>query len=1340
MTANPTRRGFCSPRRSASRRTALATLLASTALAPAALSDALPSGGQVAAGAAAISAEGNAMTIMQGSDRAVIRWDGFSVGTGARVDVRQPGPGSALLNRVTGALPSRIDGSLSANGQVFLVNPSGIVVGPGGRVDAAAFVASTLQIGEADFMAGRLRFGGDGSSAEVRNEGVIEIGRGGYAALLGGQVVNSGRISVPFGRVGLGAGEQATLDLSGDGFLQVAVPSGSAAEEALIDQTGRIDAPGGRVEISAATARDAARHAINLSGVVEARSVAQVGGAIVLGGGPGGHVTVSGRLDVSAAIETSPVPKPRPSGGSVTITGETIALDGARVAADGPGGGGEIRIGGDRKGGGDLHRARTLSETGSTITADATVAGGGGRVILWSDDATLFTGSISARGGPQGGDGGFVEVSGRRNLAFAGQVDTRAPMGATGMLLLDPASFLIVDGPLIDPPFNVLATESIEAALATTGVTIDTSSADIDGDPGDITLQGEIAWTSGSELYFLADNDVVLNGAVTGPSGTFRISAGGDVVSGPGGAVNVGGFVLESGDWAQTDPALPAFSADNFYIFPEASFLRAGGGTGTIADPYILRDVYGLQGIGTAPALLASNWRLGNAIDASGTSGWDPSVFVGSVFETGFAPIGGFTAFTGSLDGAGLTISGLTVSNAFAGLFGSIGTGGRVSDLTLAAVSITDGSGGFGSAGGLAQQNSGTISGVTVTGSVGAFGSDGDVAAVGGIAGINTATGVIQASVFDGSILVPFGFGSEVGGLVGRNDGSVSGSRSGGAITVGSVDDAVVGGLAGTNTGTIAASRSTASVTVDATSFEGSFGIVGGFVGVNSGSISASWAQGTVETFAVGGDIGGFAGRNESTGVISRARSDGDVLADNPDGTLDVGGFIGENRGIARQTDAHGDVVVTGSESFGFVAAGGHTGGLFGGLVEDSFARGAVSVSGVSSQVVGGFIGRADGGAVRRSYASGTIASGPVQGGFIGGVVEMAPAVEGAFWDVTTSGLTTSAGGTGLTTAQFQDTLGFIALAAPLGWSFTNPVWAPGAPGLYPSLYATTPILFALPDDASGVQGALGPGTLTGQVFGGPSLYVLGVPGDTLDTSGLFVSPGFPSGAPGLYPVTALSGIASAGGTFYTVVSGTASLTVLPAPGDGGGTAINILPSLLPTSLPNPEDVILGIDGSLLAEAEAALRNLERVAQTLAADIEICRQSEPTIGDSLGCIAEALNRLAATLESIRLQLPPPLQNVSSVIETARQDIEAARGRAEARLATATTAEERDAIAREAIGEARAALAVASDEIRKSIALIRAEDPELTRLQVEQGNAILASLRAVDNELQRAVGL
>ena len=187
-------------------------LLASSALIPAAVqAQALPTGGSVARGGATIATPADgAMTISQASDRAVINWQSFSIGEGNRVDIRQPDARSVLLNRVAGDATSTIAGSLNANGQVFLINPNGIEITATGTVRAAGFVASTLDIGDDDFMKGDIVVTGRGG--RVANAGTIAIVRGGYAALIGGQVDNSGLIHAPLGRVMLGSGARATLD------------------------------------------------------------------------------------------------------------------------------------------------------------------------------------------------------------------------------------------------------------------------------------------------------------------------------------------------------------------------------------------------------------------------------------------------------------------------------------------------------------------------------------------------------------------------------------------------------------------------------------------------------------------------------------------------------------------------------------------------------------------------------------------------------------------------------------------------------------------------------------------------------------------------------------------------------------------------------------------------------------------------------------------------------------------------------------------------------------------------------------------------------------------------
>jgi filamentous hemagglutinin family protein len=596
-------------------------LLATTALSPlAAHGDpaTLPTGGQVAHGSVGIATPGpGQMAITQGSSAAIVNWGGFSIGSAARVDIRQPGADAMLLNRVTGSTTSRIDGQLDANGQVFLLNPNGITIGPGGQVRAAGFVASTLGMSDEDFLAGRHRFEGQGGSAAVRNHGTIDIIPGGYAALLGGRVENAGTIRVPMGRVGLGAGERATLDFSGDGFLQVAVPSNADGDEALITQSGRIEADGGRVEMLAATARDAARNAVNLSGVVQASSVSGRNGAIVLGGGSGGRVQVTGRASTRAPVSvvaSSPIPPARPTGGSIEITGAEIILAGAEIDASGPGGGGEILIGGDLRGKGPLPRARTLSADADTqIRADALGAGDGGAVVLWSEDHTVFRGEISSRGGPEGGDGGFVEVSGKARLSFSGLVDRRAPMGRAGTLLLDPYDIVITD---IEPsdggfdgepffpdgtPSNIYVGDLVEN-LEFGDTIISTGSVD-DQVPGEgsITVLVPVNWGTGSDLRFSAVGNVNLQQAITAPNGGFTIDAGGTIITGSGGAIDVARFTLLSGNWQQvgngTPDSLPSFQAGDFWVDPFSStFLRAAGGNGSTATPWLLTDIYGLQG------------------------------------------------------------------------------------------------------------------------------------------------------------------------------------------------------------------------------------------------------------------------------------------------------------------------------------------------------------------------------------------------------------------------------------------------------------------------------------------------------------------------------------------------------------------------------------------------------------------------------------------------------------------------------------------------------------------------------------------------------------------------
>lgn len=258
---------------------------------------AAPAGGVVAAGGAAIAVNGTRTTVTQSTPNAVINWQGFGIAAGESVQFRQPGSGSVALNRVLGPDPSAIFGSLSANGKVFLVNPAGVLFGPGASVNVGGLVASTLAISDGDFMGGRYRFTGSGRGA-VLNQGTINAD-GGYVALLGADVANQGAVSARLGSVALAAGDAITLDVLGDKLLQVTVDR--AAVDAVVRNGGLLRADGGNVVLTAQAAGSLLSTVVNNTGVIQAQTIDTRNGTIkLMGNMANGSIDVAGRLDASA--------------------------------------------------------------------------------------------------------------------------------------------------------------------------------------------------------------------------------------------------------------------------------------------------------------------------------------------------------------------------------------------------------------------------------------------------------------------------------------------------------------------------------------------------------------------------------------------------------------------------------------------------------------------------------------------------------------------------------------------------------------------------------------------------------------------------------------------------------------------------------------------------------------------------------------------------------------------------------------------------------------------------------------------------------------------------------
>ena len=387
----------------------LAALLPMVVLPPHAM--ALPQGGQVVAGQVTSVFNGTQLTLDQASRAAIMNWQSFGIAPNEFVRILQQGPDAVLLARVTGGDPSQLLGRLQADGKLFLINPKGVLVGPGAVIDTAAFLASTLDVADADFLkGGPLTFQGD-HAAGVVNLGRITA-REGNVLLLAHTVKNDGEIAAPRGAAGLAAGTEVYLASPDAPAFVVRANLPSTTETTGIDNAGLITAAQVQLEAAGGSLFDLA---VNQSGTIRATGVEHL---------PDGRVML-------------------------TASGGNVLVSGALAAQDAGGAGGEILIGGDYQGknAAIANAARTQVTATATLEADAaSTTGDGGRIIVWADDATRYAGHLSARAGVSGGDGGFAEVSGKRTLGFHGTADLRAPAGRSGSLLLDPDNITIVAG------------------------------------------------------------------------------------------------------------------------------------------------------------------------------------------------------------------------------------------------------------------------------------------------------------------------------------------------------------------------------------------------------------------------------------------------------------------------------------------------------------------------------------------------------------------------------------------------------------------------------------------------------------------------------------------------------------------------------------------------------------------------------------------------------------------------------------------------------------------------------------------------------------------------------
>ena len=535
--------GEKSPRRGV-RAMALSLLSGMMIMAHPAMSANLPTGGQIVAGSGSIQTpSGNQMNIHQNSQNMVANWNSFDIGKGNTVQFYQPSSSAVALNRVVGGGESQIMGNLKANGQVFLVNPNGVLFGKGASVSTSGFVASTRDIKNDDFMNRRYTFsGGQKAGAAIVNQGALTTNAGGYIVLAADRVSNSGTIRTPGGKTVLAASERVTLQLDNGGLMSAQV-TGDVVN-ALVENRGLVSARDGQVYLTALGRDMLMNTVLNVSGVVEASGMHRQDGNIVLDGGDSGVVHLSGALQADNASG---------QGGKVVVQGKNILLDkGSSITATGDQGGGEVYVGGGWQGkDSNIRNAdKVVMQGGARIDVSATQQGNGGTAVLWSDSYTNFRGQISAKGGETGGNGGQVETSSHGNLQAFGSVSASAKKGKAGNWLLDPLDITIVNGSNAavnqtndahsQPPRTQFAPTAASSNVSNTSinnelnrgtsVTILTSSPTAGGDQkGNITVNAEINKSLGGDanLTLLADGDITVNSSITSTNGKLNVNLSG---------------------------------------------------------------------------------------------------------------------------------------------------------------------------------------------------------------------------------------------------------------------------------------------------------------------------------------------------------------------------------------------------------------------------------------------------------------------------------------------------------------------------------------------------------------------------------------------------------------------------------------------------------------------------------------------------------------------------------------------------------------------------------------------------------------------------------------------
>ena len=533
---------------------------------------ALPTAGTVSTGAATITSAGARMDISQTSNKASINWNSFNIGSTAAVNIAQPNANAVLLNRVTGNDPSQIFGKLSANGQVILLNPNGIVFGKNGSVTASSFTASTFGLSDADFKNDIYKYERQGSVASVINQGSIQTSSGGFVALIGATVINEGRINSQQGDVVLAAAESVTI------------PStiSSASNTLSLPLTRKV-----RLEIAPASINTSIQNTSSGVIVTEGGKVLMQAAAI---SDAVANITHNGSIDTTAV-----------QGGSVSILAEA----------------GIIKVDGNIKA-----NSTAIDSQGKTLN--------GGSIIIGRDEDTgALAKSTDVSRSKLESLKGFIETS-AHNLTV-----NNAEVKASEWLL-DPDNIDITgDSTTVTAGYSKIKASDIAASLnAGTSVTVSTTAASrlnqpvynpsaVTGD-GNIVVNAAIdkTGTSDANLTLLADNGITVNagariGIANGSNHSGKLNVTMEAKGNASSATNSRGIYLY--DVIDANGGVVTLTGTNKNTTIQTHGVKFGNGSGINAESYTVNG-YSTAGSTTVSEINGVYFTGTTNFNSTGTS------------------------------------------------------------------------------------------------------------------------------------------------------------------------------------------------------------------------------------------------------------------------------------------------------------------------------------------------------------------------------------------------------------------------------------------------------------------------------------------------------------------------------------------------------------------------------------------------------------------------------------------------------------------------------------------------------------------------------------------------